>query len=125
RHPTVATLLAMAILLTIASVCFGLWYWDHLRTLERIAERHEAKLREETAEDLLHAQKAISKHELDQGYEILASRQRTLGRESSRGLASLADQTRQMLTEVEAARGAERAQAEVQARYRLFQDRRK
>src|SRR5262249_28987562 len=61
RRPTQVTFLALAILGTIGLLGTGLWYWNHLRTLERIAERREAELREETAYDLIRAQEAMAR----------------------------------------------------------------
>src|SRR5262249_35427084 len=55
RHPALTTGLAFAVLLVIGSISGGVWYWDLLRTKELIAERHEAKVRKETAADLLSA----------------------------------------------------------------------
>src|SRR5262249_9720708 len=127
RHPTLAALLTLAVLGTSTLIGTGLWYWDYRRSLERDAERREANLREETAEDLLRAREALAKQALSQSHEFLAARLKLLERESSPGLASLADRTRQMLAEVEAAMDAERAHAaelraqeEVRQRFRLF-----
>ena len=55
RHPTHATLLTFAIVGALTCLGSGLWYWNHLRATERIAARHEAQLREETADDLMRA----------------------------------------------------------------------
>jgi tetratricopeptide (TPR) repeat protein/tRNA A-37 threonylcarbamoyl transferase component Bud32 len=132
RRPTLATLLGLGILAASALLGTGLWYREHLRAMERIAERHEAAVREETTSDLIRAQEAVSRNDLAQGRVLLTTRKRLLERENRRGLASLAERTGQMLAQVEAALEAERArlaarqaQEEVQRRYRLFLDRRK
>jgi len=132
RRPTVATLLALGILAVISLVSTGAWYWNNQRSLERMAARHVARLQEETANDLIRAQQAMSKNDLTQGHEVLTARKGILERENQRGLVSLYEQTRQMLAEVEMAQEADRARLaqqqakdEVQKRYRLFLDRRK
>ncbi len=132
RRPTVATLLAFGILGVIGLLSAGMWYWNHRRALERIADRHEAQLREETAYDLLRAQEAVSKNELDRGWSVLTARKRILEREEGRGPAGLYERTEQTLAEIEKAQESERARLaehrakdEVQGRYRLFLGRRK
>ena len=102
------------------------------RTLERDAEQHEAKLREETADDLIRAQEAISKNDLNQGRVVLRSRKKILEREKKprardplRSDQADARGGREGL-EAERVRQAEQsAKDAVQKRYRLFLDRRK
>ena len=133
RHPTRATLLTLAIVGAFTFVGTGVWYWNHLRSLERIAARHEAKLREETANELMLAQGAVARNDLNQGKVILTSRLNILDREKNvAGLANIRDRTRQMLREVEMAleadrgrQAVERVKNDAQNRYRLFLDRRK
>jgi len=132
RRPAVAALVAIAILGVIAGLSTGVWYWSHRRALERFAEQHLAQLREETANDLIRAQQAVSKNDLNHGHEVLITRKEILDRENRGGLENLYDQTSQMLAEVEKAQETDRARLvaqhandEVQKRYRLFVDRRK
>ncbi len=94
--------------------------------------RHEAQLREETAYDLMCAQDAVARKDLNQGKVVLTSRKTILDRENILGLANLHDRTKQMLGEIDRALEAdlgrqaeERARDEVQKRYRRFLDRRK
>jgi len=132
RRPAVATLLAIGILGVISGLSTGVWYWNNQRAMERIAARHLARVQEETANDLIRAQQAVSKNDLNEAKVVLTARQSVLERETSRGLVSLHDRTRQMLGVVEKAQEADRvrlaaqqAKDEVQKRYRLFLDRRK
>jgi eukaryotic-like serine/threonine-protein kinase len=132
RRPTVATLLAFTILGAIGLVSVGAWYWNRQSRLERIAARHVAQLQEETANVLIRAQQALSRNDLNEAQVVLTARQSVLEHERSPGLASLRDQTRRMLADVEKAQeamrarlAAQRAFDEVQKRYGLFLQRRK
>jgi len=132
RRPAVATLLAIGILGVITGLSTGVWYWNHKRALERIAAEKVDQLKEETADDLIRAQDALSKHDLIEAKAVLTARQSLLQSENNHGLASLSTRTRQMLGDVEKALEADRARLaeqqakdEVQKRYRLFLDRRK
>jgi eukaryotic-like serine/threonine-protein kinase len=124
RHPTYATLLTFAIVGVLSCAGTALWYWNHLRALERIAMSHEATLRTETADDLMHAQD-VARKDLNQAKVILTSRKSILERENIVGLTRLYDRTNQKLVEIESAQAAERARDDVQNRYQRFLDRRK
>ena len=132
RHPTHATLLAVATVGVFACASTGVWYWNHSRALERMAAKHEAQLREETADDLIHAQDAVAKKDLNQGKAVLKARKSILERENILGLAGLYDRTSQKLGEIDRALEADRgrqadesAKEEVRNRYRRFLERRK
>jgi eukaryotic-like serine/threonine-protein kinase len=132
RNPTKATLSAMGAVLTVSLIGAGWWYLDHKRTVERAAAHEEAALLKESADDLIRAQGAKSKNDLNQSQMILSTRKSILERENKLGLASISAQTNQMLGEVEKEQDAERARKadqlageEVQKRYRLFLDHRK
>ena len=132
RHPTFAALSAIGALMVVSSIGAGWWYLDHKRNVERVAAQSEAVLLKESANDLLHAREAMSKHNLSQAEVILTARKKILERENKRGLESLYARTNQMLGEVEKAVDADRAakadqlaKEEVQNRYRRFLDDRK
>jgi serine/threonine protein kinase len=129
RHPTYATLLTFAIVGVISCAGTALWYWSHLRVQERIAMRHEATLRAETADDLMRAQDA---KDLNKAKVILTLRKSILEREKIVGLTGLYDRTTQKLGEIDSALEAdrgreavERARHDVENRYQRFRDRRK
>jgi len=134
RRPTVATLLAFAVLGVISALGTGAWYWHHISELAQIAQRKETRLREGTRDALMLAQDAFSENDLTKSLAILTSRRDLLEREPQKSpeLTILYDRTKHKLGEVESALEAERVrQAERQAneavrkRYRLFLDRRK
>ena len=105
----------------------GLWYWNHKRVEERIASQREATLREDTTSDLILAQDAMSKKNLDESDRILTRRRSILENENRPALANLYERTKLMSREVEKATEAEnesqlrqQASEQVRNRYRRF-----
>jgi tetratricopeptide (TPR) repeat protein len=127
RRPAKATALAFMSAGLLGLVCYGAWYWNHQQYLERLAERHLARVRDETGEDLYRAQDAITRKAWTSANSVLSARRALLVEEKHPALKSLTERTAQMLAGVDSSINAEQAlQAEekakiaVQERYRRF-----
>jgi tetratricopeptide (TPR) repeat protein len=134
RHPTVALASAFAFLGLVSLLSYGAWYWNHQRVLQLIAQRHDAQLQKQTADDLLETQELVAKNNLGEAQDRLLRRKTVLEaeRHQSAELASLSDRTNKKLEEIKEALALEAAlladrqrRDEVQRRYKQFLDRRK
>jgi tetratricopeptide (TPR) repeat protein len=132
RHPAKATALAFLTAGLLGLTCYGAWYWNHQRTLERLAAQQLAQFKEEASDDLYRAQAAIGRKDWPSAKAILTGRSTLLQNESSPTLASLRERTGQMLSEVDNSltaeqtlAGEEKAKMEVQNRYQRFLDQRR
>jgi eukaryotic-like serine/threonine-protein kinase len=131
RRPAKATALAFVSSGLIGMLSYGAWYWNHQRDLERIADRHQARVRDESADDLYRAREAMARNDWNSAGRILTNRKTTLLAERNASLGSLTERTGQMLDEVDRSLKSEQAVAaeqkaknEVQDRYHRFLDRR-
>ncbi len=127
RRPAKATALAFVSMAVVSVLGYGGWYWNHQRALERLAERHLALVRDETADDLDRAREAIARKEWSSAGVILTKRNTLLLGERDPSLASSKERTGQLLAEVERSLKSEQALAaeqkvkdEVQNRYQRF-----
>ncbi len=111
---------------------YGAWYWIRQRTLERAAETHQAAVRDGTEKDFDNARKAMAAKEWVTAGKILTERKTLLQAERNPKLATLTEQTGQMLAEVDsslksaaALAAEEKAKTEVQDRFDRFLDQRR
>ena len=101
RHTAKATALAFVSAGLASLLGYGVWYWNHQRAVERLAERHQALVRDETAADLDRAREAIASKDWNSAGVILTKRNTLLLAERNPSLASLTERTGQMLAEVD------------------------
>ena len=134
RHPTVALASACAIAAAMSLVGYGGWYWNHQRTLERVAQLRDTELKKATTNDLLSAQDLVAHNDLTKGHELLKLRISALEaeRRKSGELTELFYRTKLKLAEIDRAIDAEngrqaeqRARDLVQSQFSHFLDRRK
>jgi eukaryotic-like serine/threonine-protein kinase len=132
RHKAKATALGFVTLGLVGLLGYGAWYWNNQRVMERLASQHQVRVRDETADDFDHAREAMGRKDWNSAGVILTKRNTLLQAEQSPSLASLTERTRQMLSDVESSLKSERALAdrekankEVQDRYRHFLDERR
>ncbi len=129
RNKAKATALAFSTAGLIGLLGYGAWYLNNQRVMEKLAQKHQVEVRDQTDRDLDRARGAIALKDWDSARPTLTARKTLLDAEHNPALASLAERTEQLLTEVENARkaeqdlaAAEKAKNEVQTRYRRFQD---
>ncbi len=132
RRPAKATALAFTTAALLGLVSYGAWYWNRQRSLERLAEIHQAAVRDQTETDFDSARKAMAGKNWNSARVILEKRNTLLQAERNPRLASLTEQTGQMLAEVEsslksqdALEAEEKAKNEVQKHYRRFLEQRR
>jgi eukaryotic-like serine/threonine-protein kinase len=132
RHKARSTALAFVTTGLTLALAYGIWYWNEQRALERLAEQHLARVRDQTADDFDRAREAMARKDWDSAGNFLRRRDTLLQAEGNPRLASLTERAGQMLAEVDSSLKSERALAanekaknEVQGRYRHFLDHRR
>ncbi len=125
RHPTTATLSTLAFVAACAGISAGLWYWDHIRYLQRVEAATIATLREDTANDLALSQTAIARNDLDDAKLILSKRVALLDAEHRPKLDDLAARAREDLGRIEQTLTRRSETEQERSRYARFLDLRK
>ena len=127
RRPAKATALGFTTAALLGLVSYGAWYWNRQRSLERLAEIHQAAVRDQTETDFDSARKAMAGKDWNSARVILEKRNTLLQAERNPRLASLSEQTGKLLAEVEssvkskeALEAEEKAKTEVQERFDRF-----
>jgi eukaryotic-like serine/threonine-protein kinase len=132
RRPAKATTLAFVTFGLLGLLSYGAWYWNHLRTQERLAAQLLAQLRDDTDDDLYRAQEAMARKEWNSANSILTKRNTILLGQRQPSLASRTERTEQMLAEVDNSLKSEKslateqkARIEVRNRFERFLDQRR